>query len=108
VKLEHFEYSAKVNLFQKFNLKGETNILNRLITCKVRYLKPLFVIVLMTMAHENPKSKLKYCENVFNKFFEFHLYTVLYSVNKLVFLSEHSHIVLAYILPKDCSLLLHH
>jgi len=30
MKLEKFEYHAKVYLFQKFSLKGETNILYRL------------------------------------------------------------------------------
>jgi len=55
VKLKKLEYGAKVHLFQQINLKGETNILYRLITCKVRYFKPLFVIILMIMAyrHEN-------------------------------------------------------
>jgi len=37
------------------NLKGETNILYRLITCKVRYFKPLFVIILLIMAHISEK-----------------------------------------------------
>jgi len=37
VKLEKLEYRAKVLLFQKINLKGETNISYSLITCKVRY-----------------------------------------------------------------------
>ncbi len=45
VKLEKLAYRAKVHLFQYFNLKGETNILYRLITCKVRYFKPLFDII---------------------------------------------------------------
>jgi len=45
------ETHAKVHLFQLFNLKGETNILYRLITCKVLYVKPLFVIILMIMAY---------------------------------------------------------
>jgi len=35
----------------KFNLNGETNILYRLITCKIRYFKPLFVIILMIMSY---------------------------------------------------------
>jgi len=51
VKLEKFEYCAKDHLFQLFNLKGEINILYRLISCKVRYFKPLYVIILMMMAY---------------------------------------------------------
>jgi len=52
VKLEELlEYCAKVNLFQQFNLICETNIYYRLITCKVRYFKLLFVIILMIMAY---------------------------------------------------------
>jgi len=34
-------------LISVIQLKGETNILYRLITCKVRYFKPLFVIIFM-------------------------------------------------------------
>jgi len=37
------------------NLKGETNILYRLITCKVRYFKPLFDIIVMIMAYRYEK-----------------------------------------------------
>jgi len=43
------ETRAKVHFIEVIQLKGETNILNRLITCKVRYFKPLFVIILMIM-----------------------------------------------------------
>jgi len=41
-------------MVQKF-----TNILYRLITCKVRYFKPLFVIILMIMAYRYEKPKFK-------------------------------------------------
>jgi len=41
----------KVNLLQELNLKNLTNILYRLIACKVRYFKPLFVIILLIMAY---------------------------------------------------------
>jgi len=58
VKLEKFEYCERVHLFQYFNLKGKTNILYRLITSKVRYFKPLFVIIWLT-AYENPKLELE-------------------------------------------------
>jgi len=37
------------NLKGSQQLKGETNILYRLFTCKVRYFKTLFVIILMIM-----------------------------------------------------------
>jgi len=41
------------NMVQKFShLKGETNILYRIITCKVRYLQLM----------KTPNSKLEYCE----------------------------------------------
>jgi len=43
------ENSAKIQLF---NLKGDNNILYRLFTCKVRYFKPLFVIIWMIMAYK--------------------------------------------------------
>jgi len=42
---------TKKNLIWRQNLKGETNILYRLITGKVRYFKPLFVIIVMIMAY---------------------------------------------------------
>jgi len=51
VKLKKCEYRAKVHLFLQLNLKGETNILQRIITCKGRYIKPLFVIIVMIMAY---------------------------------------------------------
>jgi len=51
VKLEKLKYHAKAHLFQQFNLKGETNILYRLMTCKVTYFKPLFVIIVLIMAY---------------------------------------------------------
>jgi len=66
VKLEKLQYSAKVHLFQKSNLKGEVNILYRLITCKVRYFKPLFVISMIQLM-KTPNSKLEYCEKVITK-----------------------------------------
>lgn len=46
--------SKNLNILQKFmyfNLKGETNIWYKLITCKAIYFKPLFIIILMIMAY---------------------------------------------------------
>jgi len=57
VKLEKFECGAKVN-FSKSTYK--VKLLYRLITCKVRYFKPVFVIILMIMAaYENPNIKIR-------------------------------------------------
>jgi len=46
-----------VQKFIYFNLKGETNILYRLITCKVRYFNPVFVISFVIMDY--PKFKIR-------------------------------------------------
>jgi len=54
LNLEKLEYGAKVHLFKQMNLKGETNKLYRLITRKVRYFKPLLVIMMiMSYRYEN-------------------------------------------------------
>jgi len=47
VKLEKLEYRAKVLLFQKINLKGETNTSYSLITCKVRYFAVFILFYLL-------------------------------------------------------------
>jgi len=44
---------GKSSFIAVIQLKGETNILYRLITCKVRYFKPFFVTIGMIMAYEN-------------------------------------------------------
>jgi len=50
--------SFKSSFILVIQLKGETNILYRLITHKVRYFEPLCVIILIT-AYENPKFKIR-------------------------------------------------
>jgi len=87
-KLEELEYRVIYRL-QKWNY-----ILYTLVTCKVRYFKHLFVVILIRLwftAYENPSQKLQYCEQVFITWCDNHhnyiyiyiyIFPMLYQVNK--------------------------
>ena len=70
ILLGKFEYCVKLVWLMQFNIKVETNTFYRLITCKARYFKHFFLVILLIMIYSLLKpqtqkfGKLKDCEKL--------------------------------------------